>query len=45
MLLQKLLKNLKFVKNCHSERSEESLLFTGLRSFTLFRMTKNRFLF
>jgi hypothetical protein len=30
-------------KKCHSERSEESCFFKELRSFTSFRMKKNRF--
>ncbi len=29
-----------YKKNCHSERSEESRFFNGLRSFTSFRMTE-----
>ncbi len=29
-----------FARNCHSERSEESRIYKGLRSFTSFRMTK-----
>jgi hypothetical protein len=29
-----------FAQNCHSERSEESCIYKGLRSFTPFRMTK-----
>ena len=29
-----------FAQNCHSERSEESRIYKGLRSFTSFRMTK-----
>jgi hypothetical protein len=30
--------------HCHSERSEESRIFRGLRSFTPFRMTEKRLL-
>jgi hypothetical protein len=36
-------KHYKLLQNYHSERSKESHLFSGLRSFTSFRMTKNRF--
>jgi hypothetical protein len=32
------------VIHCHSERSEESRIFRGLRSFTPFRMTEKRLL-
>jgi hypothetical protein len=36
---QRALARFNMVSRCHSERSEESRIFNGLRSFTAFRMT------